>query len=83
MQTIINADGHLVLPPSLMRVLSLKAGDAVTFEDIGDGRYVLTPLPIPRSLDIKALKGCVKYDGSPVSLADMEAAIAAHAGADS
>jgi hypothetical protein len=33
-------------------------------------------------LDIKALKGCVSYKGPPVSLADMDAAIAMNAGTD-
>ena len=33
-------------------------------------------------LDIKALKGCVSYKGPPVSLADMDVAIAMNAGTD-
>ncbi len=80
MQTIISTDGRVVLPPDMMQALSLKAGDAVIFEDMGNGRYFLTTQPLRPILDIKALKGCVPYKGPPVSLEAMDAAIAANAG---
>jgi hypothetical protein len=52
--------------------LALRAGDQVAFARQPDHTFVL----IPRNADIRALKGIVKRTGRPVSLADMDTAIA-------
>ena len=79
MKATLTSKGQITLPKPLRDDLQLKAGDQVYFEAQVDGSYTLRP----RTLDVAVLKGCIKYDGPPVSLEDMEDAIANHAGESS
>tara|TARA_R110001592_G_scaffold82848_4_gene245288 strand:- start:97 stop:336 length:240 start_codon:yes stop_codon:yes gene_type:complete len=76
MKATITSKGQITLPKSLRDELHLTTGDQVYFEQQSDGSYTLRP----RTLDVSVLKGCIRYSGPPVSLEDMEDAIASQAG---
>ncbi len=76
MEATITTKGQITLPKPLREALHLKTGDRVLFEELEDGTYSITPI----TTSVKSLKGCVPYQGPPVTLEDMEKAIAENAG---
>ncbi|WP_246140303.1 AbrB/MazE/SpoVT family DNA-binding domain-containing protein [Euhalothece natronophila] len=66
----------ITLPKALRDAMHLKTGDKVLFEPLEDGTYVIKP----RATDVKSLKGCVNYQGTPKTLEEMNAAIEQEAG---
>lgn len=76
MEAILTSKGQMTLPKALRDDLNLKPGDKVMFVRSAAGDYSL----FPRNGDIRTLKGIIKHKGKPVTLEDMEAAIAENAG---
>jgi len=71
----ITSKGQITVPKEVREALALRAGDLVEFQQRPDGAFVL----VPRQSDIRALKGVVPPPAQPVSLSDMDAAVAAGA----
>ncbi len=71
----ITSKGQITLPAELRRKMRLNAGDRLWFEECEDGSFVIRR----KTGDIRDLKGIVKYDGPPVSIEEMNEAIAAAA----
>lgn len=67
----ITAKGQATIPKAVRDHLGLKPGDKVKFFIRRDGTVVILPTK-PAS----ALRGIVKYDGPPVSVEEMNEAIA-------
>ena len=66
----ITYKGQTTLPKMVREALAVKAGDRVRYIIEGDEVRIKPVRPISR------LFGVLKYDGPPVTLADMEQAIA-------
>jgi antitoxin PrlF len=79
MESTLTVKGQITLPKAVRNALHLKTGDKIMFEEQGDGAFLLRP----RTTDVQMLKGCVTYKGTPKTLDEMDAAIAAHAGSNS
>jgi AbrB family looped-hinge helix DNA binding protein len=69
----ITSKGQITVPKEVREALALQAGDLVEFQRRDDGAFVI----VARQSDIRALKGIVRAPARPVSLGDMDAAIAA------
>jgi antitoxin PrlF len=67
----ITAKGQATIPVEIRRHLGLKPGNRVKFFIDADGSVVMRPMR-PAS----ELRGCVRYDGPPVSIEEMNEAIA-------
>ena len=69
-ESSITSRGQTTLPKIVREALSIEAGDKVRYIVHGDEVRIRKVKPIGR------LFGALKYDGPPVSLQDMERAIA-------
>ena len=69
-ESSITSKGQTTLPKIVREALSVEAGDRVRYIVHGDEVRIRKVKPIGR------LFGALKYDGPPVSLQDMERAIA-------
>ncbi len=74
MESTITAKGQTTIPKPIREHLGLKTGDKVKFFIGPDGRVAMLP-----KLPARALRGISKYHGPPVSIEDMNDAIAAGA----
>ena len=71
----ITSKGQITIPKDVREALGLVPGMKVDFVSNGHGEYRLRP----RNVSIKDLAGILKHDGPPITLEDMEEAIAAGA----
>ncbi len=70
-ESAITAKGQTTLPKPVRRALGIEPGDRVRYVIFDNNEVRLLPVrPVSR------LFGALKYDGPPVSLEDMERAIA-------
>lgn len=65
--------GQVTIPASVRAALGIKAGDRVEFVQIESGRFEL----VPATNAVTALKGLVRKPEKPVTVDDMNKAIAA------
>jgi AbrB family looped-hinge helix DNA binding protein len=68
----VTSKGQITLPAGLRAKLNLVPGSRVDFEERSDGSFVIRR----KTRDIGELYGILKYDGPPVSIEDMNKAIA-------
>ena len=73
-QSTVTAKGQTTIPKSIREHLGLKSGSKLKFLVGHDGRVTILPV-----LPISALRGIVKYDGPPITIEEMDEAIAAAA----
>ena len=71
MQTTITSKGQVTLPKPIRDQLHLRPGDKIDFALEGDGLRVT-----PVTASVTQLKGMVPKPAAPVSLEEMDAAIA-------
>ncbi len=71
----MTSKGQITIPREVREDLGLVAGSKVSFTRDDEGNYVLTRA----KRSVLELAGSLPYDGPPLSLEDMEAAIAAGA----
>jgi antitoxin PrlF len=71
----ITSKGQVTIPAQVRIDMGLTAGDRVDFIRMEDGHYAV----VPASHSIRSLKGIVPRPAKPVSLGDMQEAIAAGA----
>jgi AbrB family looped-hinge helix DNA binding protein len=74
METAITSKGQATIPKAIREHLGLKPGDRVKFFLHPDGSVVLLP-----KLPVCSLRGIVKPPREPVTIEDMNQAIAAGA----
>lgn len=67
--------GQITIPKDVRDILGIEAGTVVDFVRVGPREYRLRP----KNLTVDDLFGMVKYNGPPISLEDMDDAIAAGA----
>lgn len=71
----VTSKGQITIPIDVRRALKLKAGSRVEFVALASGAYEIAPV----TASIKDLKGIVPKPKAPVSLKQMDDAIAAGA----
>jgi AbrB family looped-hinge helix DNA binding protein len=74
MDSTLTAKGQTTIPKAVRERLGLKPGDKVKYLLHADGTVALLP-----KLPASALRGVSRYHGPPVSLEQMDEAIAAGA----
>lgn len=65
--------GQITIPAAVRAALGVEAGDRVEFVQVEPGRFEL----VPATNSVTALKGLVRKPASPVTVEDMNKAIAA------
>jgi AbrB family looped-hinge helix DNA binding protein len=73
--TTVTTKGQVTIPKRIRDALGIRAGDRVVFFRAEDGRIVVEP----ETVDIRSLRGILKHEGPPVSVEEMNAAIAQEA----
>jgi len=68
----LTPDGRAAIPAKIQEYLRIGPGDEIDFMIDPDGRVVVRPARIP----VTMLRGCVPKPAQPVSLEEMEEAIA-------
>ncbi|HEX4712479.1 AbrB/MazE/SpoVT family DNA-binding domain-containing protein [Phenylobacterium sp.] len=76
--TVISTKGQVILPKTIRDRRHWSAGTRLTVEDTGDG-VLLKPAPLFEPTTVAQVAGSLAYDGPALSLADMDAAVAAEA----
>jgi len=71
----ITSKGQLTVPKAVREALGIGPGDRVDFVRMADGNFAVLPAAQP----VKRLKGIIPKPTKPVSLEDMDAAIASGA----
>ena len=74
MESAITSKGQVTIPKAIREHLHVKPGDRIKFFMHPDGTVVLLP-----KLPVTALRGIVPHQGRPVTLEEMDEAIAAGA----
>jgi len=67
----LTSKGQVTIPLAVRQDIGLVSGDQIEFIREAEGRYLIAP----KSGSVKDLKGCLKWNGPPVSLEEMEDAI--------
>lgn len=70
-ESTITAKGQTTIPKAVREHMGVKPGDRVRFFVRPDGIVMMLPV-----IPVSKLRGMVKYDGPPVSLEEMDEAIA-------
>lgn len=68
----LTSKGQITIPASVRAALGVDAGDRVEFVPLANGRFELVASTLP----VTALKGSIAKPKKPVSIDDMNAAIA-------
>ena len=70
----LTSKGQITIPTMVRAALGIEAGDRVEFVQVEPGHFEL----VAATQSVTALKGLVRKSASPVSITDMNQAIAAH-----
>lgn len=69
----MTSKGQITIPAMVRSALGVEAGDRVEFVQVEPGRFEL----VAATLSVTALKGLIRKPAAPVTIAAMNAAIAA------
>lgn len=75
--TTVSTKGQVILPKAIRDQRRWPAGTRLVVKDTPAG-VLLTPEPLFPPTRLEDVVGMLKYDGAPVSLEDMDQAIAEH-----
>jgi AbrB family looped-hinge helix DNA binding protein len=67
--------GQITIPAKVRKALGLKPGVKIDFYELEDGEYALRP----KTGSIMEMKGCLAYEGSTISIEEMDEAVRNHA----
>jgi antitoxin PrlF len=73
--SVLSSKGQIVIPKEVREKLGLDAGDRVQFVEDPNGGYKI----VPATGDVRELRGMVAKPKAPVSVEQMNAAIARRA----
>lgn len=68
----LTSKGQITIPAAVRTALGVDAGDRVEFVEVSPGHFEM----VAATQSVTALKGLVRKSAQPVSVADMNAAIA-------
>lgn len=74
LSTTVSSKGQVVLPQAIRRKRHWGAGTRLIVEDTPEG-VLLKPAPLFPPTRLEDVFGCAKYDGPPISIEDMDAAV--------
>lgn len=72
--TIMSTKGQVILPKAVRDQRRWSPGTRLTVEDTPDG-VLLKAAPLFEPTSVDQVYGCLKYDGSPKTLEEMDAAV--------
>ncbi len=72
--TKISAEGQVIIPEELLKASGWEIGQELIAINMGDGILLKPKKPFAETT-LKDVAGCLKYQGSPKSLEDMNDAI--------
>lgn len=72
--TRLSSEGQIIIPQSLCAARQWEAGQELIAIDVGDGILLKSKKPFS-STTIEQVAGCLKYNGQPKSLDEIERAI--------
>lgn len=70
----ISETGGVIIPPEMCQKYGLRVGSEITLTDTGKG-IMIQPKQLFPATTLNEVAGCLKYQGSPKTIEDMEAAI--------
>ena len=70
----LTSKGQITIPIEVREELGLKAGDRIEFVKSEEGKYFIQP----KKGSIMNLRGVFKWTGKPVSIEEMNEAVATH-----
>jgi antitoxin PrlF len=70
--TTVTVKGQVTIPKAIRDALGVKPGDRVVFVQQVDGRVVVEA----ETVDVRSLRGMLRHRGRPVTVEEMNAAIA-------
>ncbi len=70
----VSETGQIIIPPEMRKLYSLEVGTEIILTDTGNGILIQPKPPFPPTT-LNEVAGCLKYQGSPKTLEDMESAI--------
>ncbi|EDZ93592.1 AbrB/MazE/SpoVT family DNA-binding domain-containing protein [Limnospira fusiformis KN01] len=70
----VSETGQIIIPPEMRKLYSLEVGTEIILTDTGNGILIQPKPPFPPTT-LNEVAGCLKYNGSPKTLEDMESAI--------
>lgn len=73
-RTHLSSEGQIILPKALRAAQKWEAGQELVAIDVGDG-ILLKPKKTFQETTLAEVAGCLKYEGTPKSLDDLEDAI--------
>jgi AbrB family looped-hinge helix DNA binding protein len=76
--TIISTKGQVILPKAIREQRHWPAGTRLTIENTAEG-VLLKPIPMFAATSVDAVFGSLAYTGTPKSIEEMDAAVAAEA----
>ena len=68
----VTSKGQITIPASVRAALGLDTGSRIEFVQTGEGQYLIVAATSP----VQALKGVLRKPATPVSIEDMNRAIA-------
>ena len=77
--TTLSTRGRVTLPKPIRDALGWDAGARLVVERTSEG-VLLKPVPSFPQIDPEEVFGCLRFDGAPKSLAEMEAGVMTEAG---
>ena len=75
--TVVSTKGQVILPSAVRRRQRWNAGTKLTVEETADG-VLLRAAPLFPPTTVDEVFGMLKYDGPPISVEDMNAAVDAY-----
>jgi bifunctional DNA-binding transcriptional regulator/antitoxin component of YhaV-PrlF toxin-antitoxin module len=72
--THLSSEGQVIIPEALRTAYHWKAGQELIAVAVGDGILLKPKKPFPETT-LEQVAGCLKYQGEPKSLDEMEDAI--------
>ena len=78
LMTIVSTKGQVILPKVIRDQRHWSAGTRLIVEDTAEG-VILRSAPLFAPTEVDDVFGALSYDGPPLSLEDMDAAITAEA----
>lgn len=76
--TVISTKGQVILPKTIRDMRHWPAGTRLSVEDTPEG-VLLKPVSLFPETDIDSIFGSLRYNGLPLSIEDMNAAVAQEA----
>jgi AbrB family looped-hinge helix DNA binding protein len=72
--TRLSSKGQVIIPKALRNIHGWEAGQELIAIDMGDGILLKPKKPFPETT-LQNVAGCLKYQGKPKNLGEMEDAI--------